>query len=119
LGGAALVGHPAHLAAVGAAVVGNNLMARALTSPTTARCLALSTSFRRQRYEAPCINSASWVVRKKDQDAQDLAVTLMPHAVNQMSQPAQYLATRIATAAVGCLRRKWRHAKIEDLENRS
>jgi hypothetical protein len=84
-GGAALVGHPEHLATVGGAVAGNWVLARALTNPRTARWLAQTTKLPKSALPNAVLQLGRMGEKTKDPDAQDLASTLYPHAVAQMS----------------------------------
>jgi hypothetical protein len=72
-GGAALFGHPSHLAAVGAAVVANNLLACALTSRRLVTWLALTAKLPRSALPNAVTQPAKMGQATGDADARDLA----------------------------------------------
>jgi hypothetical protein len=75
-GGAALMGHPGHLAAVGGTIAANNVLARALTNPRTVAWLASSTKLPTSVLPNAVNQLARMGEATKDPDAQDLAALL-------------------------------------------
>lgn len=71
-GGAALAGHPGHLAAVGGGIAANAVLARALTNPKTVSWLAQTAKLPTSALP----NAINQLGKINDPDAKDLAATL-------------------------------------------
>jgi hypothetical protein len=71
-GGAALAGHPGHLAAVGGGIAANAVLARALTNPKTVAWLAQTAKLPTSALP----NAVNQLGKINDPDAKDLAATL-------------------------------------------
>jgi hypothetical protein len=75
-------------ASAGGLVLGNNLVARALTNPRTVRWLATNTKLPPSAIPNAVLQLGRMGEKANDPDAQDLASALYPHAIAQMSNMA-------------------------------
>jgi hypothetical protein len=101
--GAAAMGHPGHLAALGGAIAGNNILARALTNPRTVAWLAQSTKLPVSALPNAVLQLGKIGQSTNDPDARDLAAYAMSHLHDQTNAMFGHLHGQLRSSGTGAV----------------